>query len=309
LLLAIYTIQKDANNPLTTGLIAGSGYKLCCMFNIKVLSEPDYAFAVEIANTMEWNMATEDFEFMSSLEPNGCFLLLDDTKRVGIATCISYGKVGWFGNLIVKEEYRKRGAGSKLITHAINYMHNKGVETVGLYAYPHLLRFYSELGFRHDIDFSVLHTQNLPKVTAKTLPRIGKSELPAILKFDTHFFGGTRKKLLESIILDKNNTSCYVSEGGEILGYATATVYEKAAWLGPLICQQHRSDIAIALVKSILTELAAKCVYTVIPKKDTVISSIFLETGFNEVFFVSRMFLGKSSTKNCIYLTESLERG
>jgi GNAT superfamily N-acetyltransferase len=279
------------------------------MFKLKVLSKSDYVFAVELANTMDWNMAIADFEFMASLESGGCFLLLDGTKRVGIATCLSYGKVGWFGNLIVREEYRKKGAGSALIHHAINHLHNKGVETIGLYAYPHLLGFYSELGFKHDIDFSVLHTQNLPKITAKALPQISKSELPVIVKFDTCFFGGNRKKLLESIILDKDNTSCYVSEDGKILGYAATTVYEKAAWVGPLICQQQRNDVAIAMIKSLLTELTAKSVYTVIPKKDTVISSIFLEAGFSEDFFVSRMFLGETSTKNCIYLSESLERG
>ena len=29
----------------------------------------DFMFATNLANTMDWNMATEDFEFMASLEP------------------------------------------------------------------------------------------------------------------------------------------------------------------------------------------------------------------------------------------------
>ena len=57
---------------------------------------------------------------------------------MGIATCISFGKVGWFGNLIVKEEIRHKGAGSLLVKHAIDYLQGKGVETIGLYAYPNL---------------------------------------------------------------------------------------------------------------------------------------------------------------------------
>ena len=93
-------------------------------------------------------MAPEDFQFMTQLEPEGCFVLFDDSKPIGIATCISYGKVGWFGNLIVKEEYRSKGAGSLLVKHAINYLHGKGVETIGLYAYPNLIKFYGNLGFR-----------------------------------------------------------------------------------------------------------------------------------------------------------------
>ncbi|MDR1992688.1 MAG: GNAT family N-acetyltransferase [Nitrososphaerota archaeon] len=279
------------------------------MFEIKPLCESDYVFAVELANTMNWDMAVEDFIFMASLESGGCFLLCDDAKYVGIATCVSYGKVGWFGNLVVSEEYRNKGAGSALVNHAITHLHSKGVKTVGLYAYPHLLGFYGKLGFRIDSDFSVLHAPNLSRVRADALPKIGNAELSNIVRFDSCFFGGNRQKLLESIVLDELNTSRYVAENDKVLGYAAATVYKTAAWVGPLICRPQRGDIAIALVKSVLSELSTKSVYTVIPKKDKVLSSLFFEVGFREVFFVSRMFLGYSSAKDCIYLSESLERG
>ena len=67
------------------------------MFHVEKMTPKDYMFAVELANTMNWNMTVEDFKFNSRLEPNGCFVLFDDSKRVGVATCISYGSVGWFG--------------------------------------------------------------------------------------------------------------------------------------------------------------------------------------------------------------------
>src|SRR5665648_150285 len=124
------------------------------MFQVKPLTRDDYPFAVELANTMNWNMANEDFEFAATLEPGGSFLLVEGSKRLGIATCVSYGKVGWFGNLIVKEGNRKKGGGTTLVTHAIDYLHAKGVETIGLYAYPHLVGFYGSLDFKADDDFS-----------------------------------------------------------------------------------------------------------------------------------------------------------
>ena len=278
------------------------------MFEIKSLCESDYGFAVELANTMNWHMAVEDFTFMDSLEPGGCFLIRDDTKPAGIATCISYGKIGWFGNLIVSENCRKKGAGSALVTHAINYLHQRDVKTIGLYTYPYLVPFYNKLGFSADIAFSVLHNPSLSAITAKSLPTISRSELSAIVSFDRVFFGGNREKLLQAIILDPDNASCYISQDNQILGYVAATVYEKAAWIGPLICQPQRHDIAATLVNSVLSKLTTKHVYTVIPKNST-LSTLFFSAGFSEDFFVTRMFLGQTSTKNCIYLTESLERG
>ena len=101
----------------------------------------DFSFAIRLANTMNWNMTRNDFEFISVLEPAGCFVLFDGVKQAGIATCISYGSVGWFGNLVVKDEYRRSGGGSALLKHAVNYLRDKGITSVGLYAYPILKIF------------------------------------------------------------------------------------------------------------------------------------------------------------------------
>jgi GNAT superfamily N-acetyltransferase len=279
------------------------------MFQVKTMLASDHDFATQLANTMNWNMAPEDFQFMASLEPNGCFILFDDSKRVGIATCISYGKVGWFGNLIIEADCRHRGAGSILVTQAVDYLHNKGVKTIGLYAYPHLVQFYSSLGFKFDEDFSVLHKEELGSITAKTLPTVGKQQFSSINKLDTQCFGGDRKKLLESIILKEGNASYYVSDRSGLVGYVAATIYETSAWIGPLVCQVERNDAAILLMNGVLARVAGKSVYAVVPKKEVSLFESFASLGFKEEFFVSRMFLGEKPAKNCIYLAESLERG
>ena len=68
-------------------------------------------------------------------------------------------------------------------------------------------------------------------------------------------FGGDRKKLLESIILEEGNLSYYVSEGNEVGGYVAATVYETMAWVGPLICQEDNVDAAVTLLKAVLDKI------------------------------------------------------
>jgi GNAT superfamily N-acetyltransferase len=279
------------------------------MLQVKTLTARDYDFAVDLANTMKWNMAAEDFEFNASLEPAGCLLLMDGKERLGIATCISYGKVGWFGNLVVKEDSRKRGGGSTLVKHAINYLHGKGVETVGLYAYPHLHAFYGRLGFKLDQEYSVLSAENLVSPKVETLPKVGKEQFPAIARFDSAYFGAERTKLLESIILQEGNASYYVSEGKDVIGYIAATIYESMAWVGPLICPPNRQDVAASLVKSILSQVGGRNVYAVVSKANLALQSLLAKFGFSEEFYVSRMYLGPSKAKNCIYLAESLERG
>lgn len=279
------------------------------MIQIRPMHPEDFVFAVELANTMGWNMATEDFEFMTQLEPKGCLVLFEGSKPIGIATCISYGKVGWFGNLIVKEEYRHKGAGSFILKHAVEYLLRKGVETIGLYAYPNLTKFYSNQGFKADEDFAVLRAQLQKTLTKEELSQIGKYNIQAVTKFDKECFGGDRKRLLESIILDEGNLGYYFSKDNEVVGYVAATVYERLAWVGPLICQRGNRDAAVALLKAALENLAGKNVYLALPKKETLLVNILFSLGFKQDFDVVQMFFGPKVAKNCIYLAESLERG
>jgi GNAT superfamily N-acetyltransferase len=279
------------------------------MFQVKPMRAGDFQFATELANTMDWNMAIEDFQFMTNLEPEGCFVAFYGGERVGISTSISFGEVGWFGNLIVKEKLRNIGVGSLLVNHAVNYLKSRGVRTIGLYAYPNLTRFYSNLGFRLDEDFSVLHAETLGSLTSEALPSVKKQQTKAIEEFDSRCFGGDRKKLLESIILEEGNLSYFKSEGNQVEGYVAATVYKEMAWVGPLICRESRVDVAVMLLKAVLANLTGKSVYTVLPEKENSLADMFFSAGLKKDFSVSRMFLGQAVAKNCVYVAESLERG
>lgn len=279
------------------------------MFQVKTMSVDDFPFATILANTMNWNMATEDFEFLSSLEPEGCFVVFQCSERLGIATSISYGKVGWFGNLIVKEKYRNKGVGSLLVKHAVNYLQSKGVETIGLYAYPKLLGFYRKLGFERDKDFSVLRAEALDFLAAESLPKVGTKQIQAIAEFDSRWFGGDRRKLLESLILEEGNLSYYKSESDEVVGFVVAKVYGKMAEVGPLVCRTGHVDDAVMLLKAVLGKLTDLSVNVFLPKKETALADMLFNIGFKEDFNVSRMFLGRPVAKNCICMAESLERG
>lgn len=281
------------------------------MFQVNQMRATDFSFATRLANTMNWNMAKEDFKFMSSLEPEGCFVAFDGSKRSGIATCISYGEVGWFGNLIVKETHREKGVGSLLVDNAVKYLQGIGVKTIGLYAYPNLVGFYAKFGFKYAGGFSVLHADSFGSVTAQSFPKVSAGQFQEIVEFDRCCFGGDRRRLLASIIKEEGNLSYFAVDGKQIVGYAAATVYKKLkiAWVGPSICESTHADFAVSLIEAILEKLSGFSVYTVLPKKETSLMNTLLGLGFKEEFAVSRMFLGPEVAKNYVYVAESLERG
>jgi GNAT superfamily N-acetyltransferase len=173
---------------------------LTSMFHVEKMGAKDFPFAAEIANTMNWNMTKDDFEFNVKLEPNGCFVLLCGQERIGIATCISYGRIGWFGNLVVNQNYREKGAGTQLVKHAIKYLKTTGVTTIGLYAYEHLINFYGNLGFKKNTDFVVLKAQKAKPIDTEKQATMKKRDFPTLVNFDCQCLGASREKLLKQIV-------------------------------------------------------------------------------------------------------------
>jgi len=246
---------------------------------------------------------------MIRLEPEGCFVLLSNSERIGIATAVGFGEVGWFGSLIVSEDHRKKGAGSLLVRHAVNYLKKKNVRTVGLYAYIDKVPFYRRLGFEYDSEFIVLKGKGFPSPVGANPRETIKEDIQEVIEFDHSCFGASRGKLLEYVLLKPENL-CYMSaEDRQISGYVVAKVYEDMAELGPLVCRKERSAVAVDLLKFILNKLDGFEVSMCVPKRESTILDFLAKSGFSENFGVARMFFGPPVVKDCIYIAESLERG
>jgi GNAT superfamily N-acetyltransferase len=273
------------------------------------MSPEDFEFAVRITDQMGWHLAKEDFEFMKELEPEGCFVLLSNMEKIGIATTISFDKIGWFGNLMVNEAHRKKGAGSLLVEHALQYLKTKSVETVGLYAYIQRIPFYERLGFKYDSEFAVLDGKAISSPTKASVMKTGKEDMQKIIDYDGLCFGASRRKLLEPMIEDSDNLCYFTTEKGEMTGYGVAKVYGGMAEIGPLICSEGRSDVAINLLTAILNRLEGLQVSMCVPAKQGKILDMLKKSGIAENFRVARMFFGTRHAKDCICAAESLERG
>jgi GNAT superfamily N-acetyltransferase len=279
------------------------------MFRVKTMSSEDIEFAVQITSQMNWNLAVADFEFMTELEPNGCFVLLQDSERIGLATTINFGAVAWFGNLIVNESRRGKGAGSLLVEHSIEYLTSGHAKSIGLYAYMEMIPFYTRLGFEKDSEFTVLTGKGSRSPVDSTARNAERHDLQAIIKFDRLCFGASRRKLLEPIILDHDNICKVSAEGGRVNGYAVAKVYGHMSEIGPLVCQKRREDVAINLLKAILLGLERYEVSMYVPSRESIILDSLRKLGFADSFRVARMFRGPPVANDCIYTAESLERG
>lgn len=279
------------------------------MLRVEIMSEQDFPFAVEITDRVNWGMIEEDFKFMVRLEPEGCFVLFSDQERIGIATTVSFGKKAWFGNLIVKESHRKKGAGSLLVEHSVDYLKSKGVETIGLYAYMNKINFYRRLGFEYDSEFVVLKGKGFPSATKESVALARKGNAQQIINLDKVCFNASRSKTLEPILGNPSNIGYVCAEDGKLIGYMLAKAYDGIADLGPAVCPKGRGDLAISLLGATIGRLGGAEITLCLPRNEKSLLQWLMEHGFVEDFAVARMFRGPARVGNCIYVAESLERG
>jgi GNAT superfamily N-acetyltransferase len=279
------------------------------MLHIRTMTEGDLPFAVRITSKQGWSLAEDDFRFAMELEPEGCFVLLDGTERIGLATNVAYGKTAWFGNLIVNEKHRNKGAGSLLVNHSINCLTCMKVKTIGLYAYAEGIPFYTRLGFAYDSDFIVVTGKGFSTQPKPNVRPAKATEISLLIDYDEACFGASRRKLLEPIMLDHDNLTYIAHEESRIVGYAVAKVYRGIAEVGPLTCSNGRDDVAANLLEAILHRLEGVETTMIVPTKETAILNMLKKRGFKERFTVARMFHGPQTADRCICLAESLERG
>ncbi len=279
------------------------------MFQVQTMSADDFAFAVHLTDTMSWRLTAEDFQWMTTLEPDGCFILWDDAERVGVATTIRFGPIGWLGNVIVREDQRGRGAGSRLVQHALEYLTSHGVQTTGLYAYQNRIPFYQRLGFAYDSEFLVLTGYADPPPEEGALRTATIQDDHAILELDHRCFGASRHKVLTPLLHEPEN-ACYVSLHKEALrGFVVAKVYADMAEVGPLVCLRACPAVAIDLARAALTRVRGREVMVCLPAQEFILWRSLLQWGLQEAFRVARMFHGPPRRTECIHMAESLERG
>jgi ribosomal protein S18 acetylase RimI-like enzyme len=276
---------------------------------IRCMTPEDFAFAVELTDSMNWDFTDRDFQFMMELEPEGCFIALEGTEKVGIVTAICYGKLGWIGNLLVKPENRLRGIGSSLLKHAMGYLMKKGAKTIGLYSYAETVPFYEKFGFKRESNFIRFVIQSLRKQMEVNIPRgMNEADMADAVKLDGACGLYSREKLLRRILTDSRDL-CYVArKNGKLIGFIMADWYRRE--IGPWLCCPSYTMEALSLLRAVLKKLSETEAHIGVPEKRKNILAALEGVHLKEEFRVIRMFYGEGLVDNsCLLAMESLERG
>jgi GNAT superfamily N-acetyltransferase len=270
----------------------------------------DIPFAVRITDKEGWGYVEEDFVKILGLEPRGCFVAHDQDEKIGMLTTTNYGRTAWIGNVVVEAERRNENIGSELIAHAVDYLKNESVESIGLYSYLDAISFYEGIGFKQSFRVGRFSGPG-QKSTRSGSRKFVIEALPAMVSFDEKYFPGDRTRLL-TLIAENDPDLMFWAGNGEVRGYIAGFCSPKACEIGPWVCDPESPDLAESLLLDCFSALGEKEKSLAVPMDNGAAVDLADENGLTKDFEVVAMFFGTDMSHmnlDGIFGVGSLEMG
>lgn len=283
---------------------------------IRLLTEQDLPFAMELKNLAGWNQTETDWLAYMALEPEGCFLAEVNGQEAGTATAISYGKdVGWIGMVLVHPDMRRYGIGTALLKRTIAYLQEKGVRSIKLDATPMGKKVYVPLGFADEYELQRFQgAASTPDLSAAAcsgeIKKLDAGELEEIIEFDACYFGVRREEVLRSLAGRGEPYGLIHRENGRVTGYLMAHDGREAIQAGPWVAETTGS--AEALFVTFLQQTSGRKVFLDVPCLNEAGTALMAKYGFEVQRGFARMYLGDNALPGkpeSIYGTSGAEKG
>jgi GNAT superfamily N-acetyltransferase len=244
--------------------------RLCVVVtpHVDVASSSDLEALAVLRTAQDWQRAETLLRAIIAWDKGRIFLVREGAlnpaaanPRAPIATtsAIAAGPVGVIGNVITREDYRRRGLGRVVMEEALAWLRNTGVRSVLLDATEDGRPLYRKLGFVDD-DGSWFGYAPLAALDHAVLARIAgsgravlgkKSALARVAALDAAAFGGDRMSFL-ALLLAIPGHWLYLAEdaAGAPTGYALVRPLEApyvGMRAGPWVARDRETAAALLL--------------------------------------------------------------
>ena len=204
-----------------------------------------------------------------------------DGEIVGTVNGIVNGNAGWLGNIVVKQEYRGHGIGSKLTSRMIDHLRSGGCPTLLLIATEMGELVYTKLGFRASSSYRFYVGGRIEAAPeTDNLREIVPDDLPSILELDREVLGEDRKALITGFPL---GGWLYVDRpSNRVRAFYLASLGE-----GPILARDGEAGSRLLQLKHHIHEKTAA-----LPEDNELAIGLLKENGFEERYAAKRMVLG-----------------
>lgn len=196
----------------------------------------------------------------------------------GVGHVILFGKSGWLGNIIVKEEFRRKGIGRSITENLIGRSGN--CSSILLVATADGLPVYAKLGFTTSSHYRFFRGGSVPGLVSSRLKPASPSDFPDIVEVDKAATGESREWILNRFmgkaVISKS------SDNQRLTGF-----YLPDFGAGLIVSEDEETGINLLKYKLLNHPEKQIC----IPEENSSAAAYLEQNGYTEYLKAPRMYL------------------
>lgn len=169
------------------------------------------------------------------LQPDGAFVVKDDTSVVGFGAALDYGPFAYIGLMSVHPAVQKRGVGRLLMNALLAWLDGRGCQTVLLDASLAGAPLYLQYGFVEEdrtLDIRLTPGVALLHRYSERVSLLHNEDFAKLVAFDAAHFGASRKALLTAYYADDPQRVFVTHDSNNAMtGYLIAQIRTIGPWV------------------------------------------------------------------------------
>ncbi len=213
---------------------------------IEPMAVEDLNFALNLIDIEQWGQGREEVADLFQLSPETIFIAKENDVLVGMAFGVKHDQFAFLANVIVREEYRGKGFGKKLVQHTLQALHHQGIEDIYLDGVPKITPLYEKEGFKPICKSFRLYGQ-IPFQSSDRIRTMDAADLDYVLTLDKKYFQSDRSLLLTTLFQNHPKLCKVYIEENQIQGYIMGTPRENYIKLGPWVIDNPKHNVSCML--------------------------------------------------------------
>ncbi|MBN2345841.1 MAG: GNAT family N-acetyltransferase [Candidatus Aminicenantes bacterium] len=220
---------------------------------IRQMEPGDVDFATALTHQAGWASESLDvFQAFLEHDAHGCFVAEAGGEKAGICIATKFARNGFIGELVVSRHLRLLGIGQILFQKALEYLQERGTETICLDGDLNAVSFYESMGFRK-VCRSLRFRGKIRGKRHGHIRRLQPEDLDRLCALDREYFGDDRCFFLRRRA-ESNLGTCLVSErDGRLGGWIMARPGDGLLAVGPWAAAADNED-AVPLLEHLADE-------------------------------------------------------
>ena len=259
----------------------------------RLATREELDLAVEWAAREGWNPGLDDADLFWESDPEGFVAIERDGEVIGTGSVVSYGKFGFMGFFIVREDLRGQGIGAPFWRWRKQHLFDRlePGSAIGMDGVFDMQPFYAKGGF--EFTHRNIRMEGAGESAGTDADGIvSLSDVPyeAVAELDRRCFGFERDRFLEPWIQPHQGTALGAWRQDRLEGFGVIRQCRTGHKIGPLFAE--KPETAETLFRALSSRVPGEPIFLDTPENNPEALALAERHGMKEVFGCARMIAG-----------------